>query len=204
MFSKSCVERETFSQSKLLLMPFREFALTVFKVVEISRVACPRKVLAAHPDKRPGEIRQARRPCFVGQNARIEHFRQPLPFLAARAKRKPQALVIDFYPQMHGHAPGDRNRRGERVRQLWVACHYSKMLADCFIRRTVQVMEFEAVVVADQPGLLLVVLGFELDRCRGAVTVGLLPSGNQRLAEQAASSLAPEQPQVPGPRGQAE
>ena len=70
--------------------------------------------------------------------------------------------------------------------------------------RDVEVVELRAVVVADEPGRLLEVLGLELHDGRRAEAVRLLAPRDQRLAEQAADRLAAVQPQVPGPRGQAE
>src|SRR4030095_4634933 len=72
------------------------------------------------------------------------------------------------------------------------------------VGRNVQVMEFGAVVVANQPRLLLVVLRLELYRRRSAVAMRLLPPREGGLSKHAARRLAPEQAQVAGPRVQAE
>ena len=65
-------------------------------------------------------------------------------------------------------------------------------------------MEFGGVVVADQPGRLLVVARLELDDGAGAVAERLLPPGHERLAEHAADGVAAEQAQMAGPGREAE
>ena len=70
--------------------------------------------------------------------------------------------------------------------------------------RHVQVVELRAAVVADEARHLLEVGGLELEPRRGAHVEGLLPAGHERLPEQAADGLAPEEPEVPGAGRQAE
>ena len=78
------------------------------------------------------------------------------------------------------------------------------MLADGLVVRDVAVVELGAVVVADQPGHLLEVLGLELDDGRRAVAMRLLPPRDERLAEQAADRLAAEEAQMAGRAREAE
>ena len=63
-------------------------------------------------------------------------------------------------------------------------------LPDHVVVGDVQVVELARVVVADESGHLLKVLGLELDEVDGGVAVRLLPPCDQRLPEQAADRLA--------------
>jgi hypothetical protein len=78
------------------------------------------------------------------------------------------------------------------------------MFAEGLVVREVEVVELGAVVVADQPGELLEMLGLELDDRRGAEAMGLLAAGDEGLPVQAAQRFASEQSQKTGPRGEAE
>ncbi|MNG40969.1 hypothetical protein D3C84_1298460 [compost metagenome] len=63
------------------------------------------------------------------------------------------------------------------------------MPADRLVVGDIQIVELGAAVVADQPRLLLEMLGLEIDQGRGAVAMRLLAARHQRLAELAAQAF---------------
>ncbi len=78
------------------------------------------------------------------------------------------------------------------------------MFADGFVVRDAEIMELSRIVVAGQAGQLLKVFGFEINDGGGGVAMRLLTAGNERLAKEAADGFAAVEPQVAGPRGEAE
>ena len=78
------------------------------------------------------------------------------------------------------------------------------MFADSFIVRQVDVMEFRAVVVTDEAGHLLKMLGLEFNDRGGADAMGLLAARDEGLLERGAKRLAAEETQKTGPRGDTE
>ena len=82
------------------------------------------------------------------------------------------------------------------------------MTRRCFptrlVVRDVQVVELGAVVVADEAAAAENARGSNSTPVDGAEAVRLLPARDERLAKLAADGLAAVQPQVAGPRGQAE
>ena len=72
------------------------------------------------------------------------------------------------------------------------------------VARDVAVVELRAVVVADEAGHLLKVLGLELNGRRRAEAVRLLAARDERLFEEASNRLAPVETQMARTRAQAE
>ena len=131
-----------------------------------------------------------RRRGLVGEDARVELLRQPLPVATLHLISKVEPLVVHL--DAEAHAPASRNRKRRRehigldlVRQ---ARHHAHVFADRLVMRDVEIVELRAVVVADESGHLLEVLRLELDDGAGAVAVRLLASRDECLAELAADA----------------
>jgi hypothetical protein len=69
------------------------------------------------------------------------------------------------------------------------------------VAREVEVVELGAVVITDEAGHLLEMLGLELDHGGGAVAEGLLPPGDEGLFERAPDGFPTEKPEMPRARG---
>ena len=78
------------------------------------------------------------------------------------------------------------------------------MLSKIFIPGYIQVVELDPIVIADQPGHLLVSVRVEIDCRRCAVATRLLSPGYKGLAIQAAQRLPSVQAQESGTLRQAE
>src|SRR5205809_750129 len=99
----------------------------------------------------------------------------------------------------------NRHRRRERValKLIRKRGHHAQMLANPLVVRHVAVMELGAVVVADEAGELLEVLGLELEARRGGAPMRLLSPRDNRLLEQTPHRLAAVETQMAGARRQA-
>ena len=111
-----------------------------------------------------------------------------------------EPLVVHFDAQMHPMARRDSERRREHVglHLVWQTGHHAQVFADALVVRDVEIVELRAVVVADESRHLLEVPWLDVDDCRGAVAMRLLPSRDERLAKLAADGLATEEPQMAG------
>ena len=85
---------------------------------------------------------------------------------------------------------GDGRREGVGLRRVGQAGHHAQILAQGFVMRDVEIVEFGAAVVADQAGHLLKMLRLEFHDRGHAAAMRLLPPRDQRLAKQAADGFA--------------
>ena len=81
-----------------------EWPLLVIKEIKVGNLSRPGQVLAGHADEVAGEAGVAGGIAFVGENAGVEGFGQPLPFPmhAVDAIAEPEPLEVHFHPEVNG------------------------------------------------------------------------------------------------------
>src|SRR5215212_4118327 len=93
----------------------KEVALYVVEVVEVRRPRGSGRILAAHPDKRPGEVGAAGRGGLVREDAGVELLWEPVPAVTLEAVGEAEPLVVNLDAQLDGGVGRDGNRRGQGV-----------------------------------------------------------------------------------------